>query len=329
MSNWNAGIADKVQRRGSIRLKDYDYSQSGAYFITICTQDRACLFGEIADANTRCNAAGQMATSEWLALPERFPTVRLDEFVIMPNHIHGILWVNRGTVGAGLVPAHDPASARDRATIWNRATTRVAPTANVQQNSAPVGAGLVPAHAPTIGDIVGAFKSLTTVAYIRGIKTSGWPTFRGQLWQRNYYEHIIRDDEDLNQIRQYIIDNPAQWAMDRENPMNAETANNAGVGAGLVPARDLVPAYGNRATTRVAPTIDAQQNAATVGANNAGVGAGLVPAHDLVPAYGNWATTRVAPTIGAQQNAATVGANNANVGAGLVPALMKGQNHDA
>ena len=196
MSNWNAGIADKVQRRGSIRLKDYDYSQSGAYSIIICTQDRACLFGEIADANTQCNAAGQMATSEWLALPERFPTARLDEFVIMPNHIHGILWINRATVGAGLVPAHPP----------------------------------------TIGDIVGAFKSLTTVAYIRGIKTSGWPTFRGQLWQRNYYEHIIRDDEDLNQIRQYIINNPAQWAMDRENPMNAETANNAGVGAGLVPA---------------------------------------------------------------------------------------------
>jgi REP element-mobilizing transposase RayT len=79
--------------------------------------------------------------------------------------------------------------------------------------------------APTIGGIVGTFKSLTTVAYARGVEQSGWPEFRGKLWQRNYYEHIIRDDESLNQIRQYIIDNPAQWAVDRENP---KAPNHAG-----------------------------------------------------------------------------------------------------
>jgi len=250
-------MADNVQHRRSIRLKDYDYSQDGAYFITICTQDRACLFGETADTNMQCNAAGQMATSEWLTLPKRFPIIRLDEFVIMPNHIHGILWINRATVGAGLVPALGLAPAHG-----NRATTRVAPTTDAHKNATPVGAGLVPAHglvsahgpvpahplvpahgnrattrvAPTVGDIVGTFKSLTTVAYIRGVETSGWPTFRGRLWQRNYYEHIIRNDESLNQIRQYILDNPAQWAMDRENPMNAGATNNTGVGAGLVSA---------------------------------------------------------------------------------------------
>ncbi|MBO9382439.1 MAG: hypothetical protein J7479_08340, partial [Roseiflexus sp.] len=96
-------------------------------------------------------------------------------------------------VGTGLVPVPD-----------DGATTRVAPTVG----------DIV---APTVGDIVGAFKSRVTVEYIRGVKTSGWPPFRGRLWQRNYYEHIIRNERALNAIRQYIIENPRRWQMDREN----------------------------------------------------------------------------------------------------------------
>lgn len=176
--------------RRSIRLKGYDYSQPGAYFITITTQDRASLFGEVVDGEIRLNAAGRMVSDEWNALPDRFPNVELDEFVVMPNHIHGIIVIAAPPVGAGLVPA------RVRATT-NRAPTR---------------------GAPTVGDVVGAFKSRVTVEYTRDVKTNGWSPSRGRLWQRNYYEHVIRNDESLNRIRQYILDNPLRWPFDRENP---------------------------------------------------------------------------------------------------------------
>jgi putative transposase len=194
--------------RRSIRLKGYDYSQAGAYFITICTQDRACLFGKVVNGEMRLNDAGRMVLAEWNMLPERFPHVVLDAFVVMPNHVHGIVVItNPATddtattaptiVGTGLVPVPNAG-----------ATTRVAPTVG----------DIV---APTVGDIVGAFKSRVTVEYIRGVKTSGWPPFRGRLWQRNYYEHIIRNERALNAIRQYIIENPLRWHLDREN--NART----------------------------------------------------------------------------------------------------------
>ena len=187
--------------RRSIRLKGYDYSQAGAYFITICTQDRACLFGKVVNGEMRLNDAGRMVLAEWNMLPERFPHVVLDAFVVMPNHVHGIVVItNPATddtattaptiVGTGLVPVPNAG-----------ATTRVAPTVG----------DIV---APTVGDIVGAFKSRVTVEYIRGVKTSGWPPFRGRLWQRNYYEHIIRTDDALGRIRAYILNNPARWETD-------------------------------------------------------------------------------------------------------------------
>lgn len=159
--------------RRSIRLKGYDYSQAGAYFITLCTQDRACLFGKVVNGEMRLNDAGRMVLAEWNRLPERFPHLVLDAFVVMPNHVHGILVIT------------DPA-----------------PTVG----ATVVGATLV--VAPTVGNIIGAFKSRVTVEYIRGVKTSGWPPFRGRLWQRNYYEHIIRNERALNAIRQYIMENP-------------------------------------------------------------------------------------------------------------------------
>jgi putative transposase len=167
--------------RRSIRLKGYDYSQAGAYFITLCTQDRACLFGRVVNGEMRLNDAGRMVLAEWNRLPERFPQVVLDAFVVMPNHVHGILVIT------------DPAPTVG-ATVG--ATTRVAPT--------------------TVGNIIGAFKSRVTVEYIRGVKTSGWPPFRGRLWQRNYYEHIIRNERALNAIRQYIMENPRRGHRDRE-----------------------------------------------------------------------------------------------------------------
>lgn len=207
---------DKYHRR-SIRLKGYDYRHPGAYFVTICTQDRACLFGDVLTGEMRFNEAGRMVIAEWERISERFPNVELDTFVVMPNHIHSIIMITE-PVGAGLVPARDG---------------DIAGAGLVPAHDGDIaGAGLVPAHngattengattrvAPTVGNIVGAFKSITTVRYIQGVKQYGWPPFRVRLWQRNYYEHIIRNEESLHRIGEYIAANPLRWHLDRENPL--------------------------------------------------------------------------------------------------------------
>jgi len=124
-----------------------------------------------------------MIRSVWSSLPDRFLSLKLDEFVIMPNHIHAILCIN--IVGADLV------SARNKTT---------------------------PISAPTISRIVQAFKSITTYKYILGVKENSWPLFDKRLWQRNYYDHIIRSEKSLNYIREYIVNNPIRWEFDKENP---------------------------------------------------------------------------------------------------------------
>ncbi len=176
---------EKHSRR-SIRLKDYDYAQDGAYFVTICIKNRECLFGDIVDGEMELNEPGIMVMYAFEQLNQRFPNVRTDACVVMPNHVHGIICI----VGAPLVGALDNANTM-------RATTRVA---------------------PTLGDIVGVFKSITTDEYICGIKTLGWVPFTDKLWQRNYYEHIIRNETSLNAIREYIAMNPERWADDPDNP---------------------------------------------------------------------------------------------------------------
>jgi REP element-mobilizing transposase RayT len=164
------------------------------------------LFGNIVDGQMKSNRAGEAIERWWLELPRKFPTVATDEFVIMPNHIHGIIII---TVGAdlrvGLTTARTGAHA-------GRQGADGGPT----HRSAPTGA-----PRPTI---VQWFKTMSTNEYMRDVKNLGWTPFRGQLWQRGYYEHVIRDEESLNRIRQYILDNPARWAYDRENP--APTALN-------------------------------------------------------------------------------------------------------
>lgn len=193
MMNFNPDI----HHRKSIRLKGYDYSQDGAYFVTICAQNRECLFGEIKDGKMILNDAGTFVKECWNETPKRYPIVILDEFVVMPNHFHGIIFIIDERV--------------------DRAGTRPAPT-NINGN---VGAPLVGAqnvvrsqNYPTIGNIIGEFKSITTHEYINGVKNKNWQPFEKRLWQRNYYEHIIRTDKSLNEIREYIIDNPANWEKD-------------------------------------------------------------------------------------------------------------------
>ena len=175
--------------RRSIRLKGYDYAQVGAYFVTICTQNRECLFGEIRDGQISLNDAGQMVGRWWDELTRKFPAVETDAYVAMPNHFHGVI-----LVGAALCGRPEPES-------------------NVYATSGHPHRG-----APTLGDIVDWFKTMTTNEYIREVKRQGWPPFPGRLWQRNYYERVIRNDDELCHIREYIANNPLRWAVDVENP---------------------------------------------------------------------------------------------------------------
>ena len=224
--------------RRSIRLKGYDYTQPAAYFITICTQGRECLFGEIVDGEMHLNEAGQIVVQTWQDLPNHVSNVQLDAFVVMPNHVHGIIiiteragGVGTGSVGAGVVGAgSEPAPAT---TTAPGSAAGSGPTTG----SGPVGAGSEPAPtepaptepaptepAPTrssygLPEIVRQFKTFSArrINELRG--TPGTP-----VWQRNYYEHIIRNESSLNRIRQYIAENPARWDADQENPQRPHHA---------------------------------------------------------------------------------------------------------
>lgn len=223
-------LSATTRRRRSVRLQGYDYAQAGVYFVTVVTQRRACLFGEVVDQEMQLNDAGTMVRQVWLKLPDRFPGIATDEFVGMPNHVHGIININE-PVGAPLVGAQDAAAQSETTSeIHHRATTRVAPT-QYQNTAGPREATIgntsraATRAAPTanrrhgLGEIVGAFKSLTTVAYVRGVKKQRWTPFSGKLWQRNYFEHVVRSEESLDKLRRYVRDNPARWELDRENPL--------------------------------------------------------------------------------------------------------------
>ncbi|MBD3379532.1 MAG: hypothetical protein GF408_03610 [Candidatus Omnitrophica bacterium] len=192
--------------RRSIRLKNYDYTQQGAYYMTICAGDRKCVFGDVRDGEMVLNDAGMMVDKWWRELTSKYSMIKIDEYKIMPNHIHGIMMIvgNDGNndVGADLcvrpdngenIKHHDVVKGRTRDIKGQ--TRRSAPT-------------------PTIGTVIQWFKTMSTNEYIKNIKSKNWPAFNARLWQRNFYEHIIRDESDLNRIREYIINNPANWERD-------------------------------------------------------------------------------------------------------------------
>jgi len=180
---------EKHHRR-SVRLKGYDYTQPGAYFITICTHNRQCLFGKVEDGKMRLNMFGEIVWAEWFRTAQIRPYVQLNEseFVVMPNHVHGIIWIVNS-------PTHDADTVGAR--------RRRAPTM-VEQFGKPV-----PGSLPTL---VRAFKSAVTRRINQMRNTPGVP-----VWQRNYYEHIIRTERALNVIRRYIVENPLRWHLDRYN----------------------------------------------------------------------------------------------------------------
>jgi len=161
-----------VHKRRSIRLKAFDYSEAGAYFVTVCTHQRQCLLGNVIDGQVQLTAWGGIVAKCWHTIQEHFPEMEPDAFVVMPNHVHGILII--------------------------------APTA-----PATVGARHAP---PLLGAVIGSFKSSST-KYIRRLQADP----EVGVWQRNYYEHVIRNEASLNRIREYIATNPARWELDREN----------------------------------------------------------------------------------------------------------------
>ena len=214
-----------IHHRKSIRLIGYDYSQVGLYFITICCEARICRFGYIENGIMTLNIYGKIAYDEWMKLPERFPNVQLDVFQIMPNHIHGIIVI---TVGATLAvaPIVAPIVAQNDAVAPIVAQNyTVAPIVAQNDTVAPIVAQNDTGidnnrarvnRAPTIGNIVGAYKSLVANGCLETYKSKN--EIMGKLWQRNYWEHIIRNDISYHRISEYIINNPVKWIDDKLNP---------------------------------------------------------------------------------------------------------------
>jgi len=170
-------MKEKLQRK-SIRLKEYDYSRSGEYFVTICTKNHECVFGSIINGQMDLNEKGRIVNRCWKGIPEHFSNVELDEYVIMPNHIHGIVIINE-----------------------------------IDMNCR--GEVTSPLRKPTLGKIAAYFKYQSTklINELHGAPSA-------KVWQRNYYDRIIRNEKELQNIRDYIANNILAWAIETEHPEN-------------------------------------------------------------------------------------------------------------
>jgi REP element-mobilizing transposase RayT len=242
--------------RRSIRLKGYDYSRAGLYFITICAQNREHLFGNIeipegtdlracpcpntdgdqVAPQMKLNHAGHMLTKWYFELENKFHDIRCHAMIVMPDHFHCIIQ-NTGTISVGadlrVCPNTAPGEPND---TKNPETISVGADLRVCPNTAP-GEPIVfgergepivfgergePIVFGERGEHIGSplhrvvqwFKTMTTNEYIRGVKNYGWKPINGKLWQRNYYEHIIRDEVSFQNITNYIHNNPANWLSD-------------------------------------------------------------------------------------------------------------------
>lgn len=189
----------EIHHRRSVRLQGYDYSKEGLYFITICTLDKLCLFGEIVDTKMIRNELGGIVTQCWIDIPNHFPNVILHEFIIMPNHLHGIIELTSANVG-----------------VQNFEPLRETPRINQYQKIIP--------H--SIGSVVRGFKIGVTKWYRDKIKSmienkmprEGYlqiSIYENKIWQRNYHEHIIRNEESYLKISSYVINNPINWKEDK------------------------------------------------------------------------------------------------------------------
>ncbi len=167
--------------RRSIRLKNRDYALRDQYFVTICAHERRCVFGSVADGRLVPTALGRLVRECWVAIPQHFHVVTLDEFVIMPNHLHGVITLT--------------------------------PLVGAQHRCALPGGATANGVAPgSLGAIIRSFKAIVAR---RAHKELGW---KGPIWQRNYFERVLRDGKEFSDVSRYIMENPKKWEMDRENP---------------------------------------------------------------------------------------------------------------
>ena len=172
-------------RRRATRLRGYHYGQTGGYFVTICLQDQKCILGKIMDGRMYLNEIGKIVVACWNRIPQHFCAVELDVSVVMPNHIHGVILLGTERTKCPCPPTHTQPNRRGEVS------------------------------SPTLGQIVAYFKYQST-KYVNQYRDIAGT----QIWQRNYYDHVLRDDIDLQRIRQYIRDNPMQWELDPLHPNN-------------------------------------------------------------------------------------------------------------
>ncbi len=194
----------RKHHRRSIRFKGYDYSQPGAYFVTIVTYQREFLFGEIVDGEMQLNEYGKFVQKWWDEIPNHFPNVETIAFVIMPNHIHGIVVIIEDRRGTVPVPGVDEELNVE--------------TANQGERTSELGGETPPLRTPTLGQIVAYLKYQST----KEMNLLGETGKVTKFWQRNYYEHIIRNKQEMAKIWDYIETNPLHWADDNENPVNIQ-----------------------------------------------------------------------------------------------------------
>lgn len=210
-----------THRRRSIRLKDYDYAQNGAYFVTLCAHERRHLFGEVVNGDVALNEWGRIVQSCWDEIPAHYPMVELDAFVVMPNHVHGVIVIanddvraHRGDGDVGAQHGHDVRARRGDDDVRAHRSDDDVRAQYIAPQHTPQPApkrGVTPNNVTpnSLGSIVRTFKAAASRRINRLPNPPDHP-----IWQRNYHEHIIRHTKSLDQIRAYVAGNPAKWAED-------------------------------------------------------------------------------------------------------------------
>jgi REP-associated tyrosine transposase len=182
----------------SFRLRDHDYSSPGFYFVTICAHQRLCFFGRVISARMELNQLGQIALQSWMGIPEHFAHVNLHAFVTMPNHVHGIIEIG-----------------------CQAGAQRAAPLQEVRS-------GEVCRHGVTPGSLSSIIRSFKAAVTARARKELDW---KGDVWQRNYFERTLRDGQEFSDASRYISENPMKWEQDRENPKTKQAVESGVNGA--------------------------------------------------------------------------------------------------
>ena len=213
----------RLPYRKPLRLPGYDYTLEGAYFVTLCVLGKECLLGEVDNLHVRLSTAGEIVRDTWFGLPAHYPRLILDVFVIMPNHVHAIIVL---TNDAGTEPNRDFPGISDSDSVGEglkpsptqfiATNTKPSPTQPIATHTKP--SPTQPASIHGLPEIVRALRTFSARKINDLRDTPGTA-----IWQRSFYEHIIRNDTNLTRVREYILNNPAQWALDKENPSFGQT----------------------------------------------------------------------------------------------------------